>query len=87
MFYYVCVISFIIFFYLTATSFDELPIITLWVCPLSFLVASEVILKFYFIFAKANRIAPDGTPCSAASHLGLYCLHMSHKKGRQAYVS
>ena len=28
----------------------------------------------------ANRIAPDGTPRSAASHLGLYCLPMSHKK-------
>ena len=29
---------------------------------------------------SANRIAPDGTPRSAASHLGLYCLPMSHKK-------
>ena len=28
----------------------------------------------------ANRIAPDGTPRSAASHLGLFCLPMSHKK-------
>ena len=26
------------------------------------------------------RIAPDGTPCSAASHLGLFCLPMSNKK-------
>ena len=26
-----------------------------------------------------NRIAPDGTPRSAASHLGLYCLPMSTK--------
>ena len=26
---------------------------------------------------KANRIAPDGSPRSVASHLGLYCLHMS----------
>ena len=31
-------------------------------------------------FLKANIIALDGTPCSAASHLGLYCLPMSHKK-------
>ena len=31
-------------------------------------------------FLCANRIAPDGTPHSAASHLGLYCLHMPHKK-------
>ena len=29
---------------------------------------------------SANRIAPDGTPRSAASHLGLLCLSMSHKK-------
>ena len=28
-------------------------------------------------FLKANRIAPDGTPRSAASHLGLNCLPMS----------
>ena len=31
-------------------------------------------------FLLANRIAPDRTPHSAASHLGLYCLPMSHKK-------
>ena len=31
-------------------------------------------------FLCANRIAPDGTPRSAASHLGLNCLPMSHKK-------
>ena len=31
-------------------------------------------------FLRAYRIAPDGTPHSAASHLGLYCLPMSHKK-------
>ena len=30
---------------------------------------------------SANRIAPDGTPRFAASHLGLFCLPMSHKKG------
>ena len=28
----------------------------------------------------ANRIAPDGTLHFAASHLGLYCLPMFHKK-------
>ena len=28
-------------------------------------------------FLCANRIAPDGRPHSAASHLGLYCLPMS----------
>ena len=41
---------------------------------------------FYFLchfsmkFFCANRIAPDGTPRSAASHLGLYCLPESHKR-------
>ena len=29
---------------------------------------------------SANRIASDVTPQFAASHLGLFCLHMSHKK-------
>ena len=33
-----------------------------------------------FLQAIANRIAPDGTPRSAASHLGLFCLPMSHKR-------
>ena len=35
---------------------------------------------FSMKFLGANRIAPDGTPRSAASHLGLRCLPMSHKK-------
>ena len=37
---------------------------------------------FYFSikFMSANRIAPDGTPRFAASHLELFCLPMSHKK-------
>ena len=41
---------------------------------------------FYFLshfsmkFLCANRIAPDGTPRSVASHLWLYCLPMSHKR-------
>ena len=30
----------------------------------------------------ANRIASDGTPPFAASHLGLFCLPMSHKRTR-----
>ena len=41
-------------------------------------------LEFLFHFSmkslQANRIAPDGTPRSAASHLGLCCLPLSHKK-------
>ena len=38
---------------------------------------------FIFYLMKvllANRMAPDGTPRSAASHLGLCCLPMSHKR-------
>ena len=31
-------------------------------------------------FMTANRTSPDGTPRSAASHTGLLCLHLSHKK-------
>ena len=42
------------------------------------------ILSFLFHFPmkfmSANRIALDGAPRSAASHLGLFCLPMSHKK-------
>ena len=47
------------------------PIIIIRASPLSFLGASGVIFKIVFNFSmKANRIAPDGTPRSAASHLG-----------------
>ena len=36
---------------------------------------------------SANRIAPDGTLRFAASHLGLFCLSMFHKKdGRLIWV-
>ena len=35
---------------------------------------------FSMKFLSANRTAPDGTPPFVASHLGLFCLHMSHKK-------
>ena len=38
------------------------------------------LIKFSMKFMKAKKIAPDGTPCFAASHLGLFCLPMSHKK-------
>ena len=37
-------------------------------------------VSFLIKFLYANRIAPDGTPHSAASHLGLFCLPMSHKR-------
>ena len=33
-------------------------------------------------FLCANRMAPDGAPRSAASHLELCCLHISDEKGR-----
>ena len=65
---------------------DFNPLVTtliIWMSPLSVLVASGVIFHFYFIFVeflRANRIAPDGTPRFAASHLGQLCLPMSHKK-------
>ena len=40
--------------------------------------------SFLFHFSMkikiANRIAPDGTPRFVASHLGLFCFTMSHKK-------
>ena len=36
---------------------------------------------FHFLMKvmSANRIDPAGTPCSGASHLGLFCLPLSHK--------
>ena len=37
------------------------------------------LFHFSMNFMPANRIAPDGTPHFVASHLGLLCLHMSHK--------
>ena len=40
----------------------------------------EFLSHFSMKFLQANRIAPGGTPRSAASHLGLCCLPMSHKK-------
>ena len=45
-------------------------------------VRSDFYFIYYFSmnFLCANRISPDGTPRSAASHLGLFCLLMSHKR-------
>ena len=40
----------------------------------------EFLTHFSMKFLYANRIAPDGTPRSAASHLGIFYLPMSHKK-------
>ena len=45
-------------------------------------IRSKISFSFHFSMKIkiGNRIAPDGTPRFAASHLGLFCLPMSHKK-------
>ena len=63
---------------LTHISGMDFPIIIIRVSPLTFLGASGVFFLLNFIqfsvkFLLANRIAPDGAPRFAASHLGLYC--------------
>ena len=67
----------------------DFPILIIWMGPLSFLWTSVVNFLFYFIFQMeimfANRVAPDGTPRFAALHVGLFCLHMSHKKDGSLY--
>ena len=51
---------------------------------IQFLGVSGVIFKFYSTFDEnslsKHRIVPDGMPRSATSHLGLFCLPMSHKR-------
>ena len=51
-------------------------------------VSSDIYYLSHFSmkFLCANRIAPDGMPSSAASHLGLYCLPMSHKKDARLII-
>ena len=49
-------------------------------CDFSFL------FHFSMKFMSENRIAPDGTPRFVVSHLWLFCLPMSNKKGRRAYM-
>ena len=58
----------------------DFPILIIWMSPLSFLGTSGVNFHFSMKIMSANRIAPDGTPRFAASHQGLLCLPMSHKK-------
>ena len=41
---------------------------------------SYFLSQFSMKILQANRITADGTPRSAASHLGLFCLPMSHKR-------
>ena len=38
-----------------------------------------ILFNFSMKIIAANRKAPDGTPRFAASHLGLFCLPISHK--------
>ena len=62
----------------------DFPILIIWMGPRSFLGALGVFFSFLFHFSMnfmpANRIASDGMPRFAASHLGLFCLSMSHEK-------
>ena len=63
----------------------DFPILIIWMLRFSFLGASGVFFLFLSHFTikimSANRIAPDGTPRFAASHLGPFSL-----PGRQAYM-
>ena len=59
--------------------------------PLSFLVVLGVIFIYFFFqshflikFLQANRIAPDGTPCSAS---GTMLFAYVPQKGRRAKMS
>ena len=62
----------------------DFTILIIWMSPFSVLGALGV--NYHFLFhlsmkiTRANKIAPDVTPRVAASHLGLFSLHMSHKK-------
>ena len=58
----------------------DFTIVIKWASPLSFLGTSGLIFHFSKKIISANRIAPDGTPRFAASHLGLLYLPISHKK-------
>ena len=39
-----------------------------------------IYISFFDEIHVGKRIAPDGTPRFEASHLGLFCVPMSHKK-------
>ena len=51
------------------------------------MVLYSYIRDFLMNFPEANKKDPDGTPRSAASRLGLFCLHISSKKTSGLYVS
>ena len=69
----------------------DFPIVIIWKSQLSFLggikSAVSFLLNFSMKFLRVNRKAPDGTPRFAASHLGLFCLPMSHKKDVRLFWS
>ena len=46
-----------------------------------------VIFQFSMKFMSTNRKVSDGTPRFAATHLGLFCMHMSHKKDAKQQFS
>ena len=50
-------------------------------------VRSDFYSHYLMKFLCANRIAPDGTPRSAASTSGAILFASVPKKGRQAYIS
>ena len=61
----------------------DFPILINLMSPLSLLGAKGYFFLLFYFSMKivlASRIAPDGTPRFAASHLGLFCLLMSHKQ-------
>ena len=51
-------------------------------------IGSKFSFLFHFSmkFMSANRIALGGTPRFAASHLELFCLHISHKKDAMQHI-
>ena len=56
----------------------------IWMNPFSFYGVKGEIFHFYFNLDENNlskQKAPDGTPRYAASHLWLFRLSVSHKKG------
>ena len=48
-----------------------------------------IFLSFFEEKHVTEQYAPDGMPRFAASHLGLFCLSMSHKtkEGQAEYIS
>ena len=64
----------------------DFPILIIWMSPFSFLGTSAVFVHFYFIFDEIRESKQDSPRWDAAfsrfeaSHMGLFCVPMSHKK-------